>query len=270
VKKQGLLTSILNIIMPGSAPITLATLFSTISELRKSVGLFTAVSNILDINPLAWFRTLKSTLFMMPDTVPTSTNPSGTFEQYLKDNQLSISNPSNAKIKLSVSGNNVTIFVDFDYIGALWDANLGSGTKTYKQLFKEGIENKWKGTKTVFGYRVTLNTVIESRSNKIITSLNDSDGRSSAPNYPWTKETPGLLNLYKKWGTDYSADDFKNLAAHEFGHLLGVRDAYGIMPDNFNSIYNKPSMEVSNKDLQKVINAFVFDVIQIWNVSRDS
>lgn len=47
----------------------------------------------------------------------------------------------------------------------------------------------------------------------------------------WIISEPGKITMYSHFGWgDYSKRsimDFKNTAAHEFGHVLGIGDAYG-------------------------------------------
>lgn len=40
------------------------------------------------------------------------------------------------------------------------------------------------------------------------------------------------INLYAKFGVTYKINQFKNCAAYEFGHLLGLGDAYDRLPQH--------------------------------------
>ena len=62
-------------------------------------------------------------------------------------------------------------------------------------------------------------------------------------------------------GNLYSVDEFKWVSAHEFGHLLGVADAYPNHP-GLESIYNEPAYTygVQERDIMKVLDA--------WNTGR--
>ncbi|MNW61481.1 hypothetical protein D3C74_395430 [compost metagenome] len=46
----------------------------------------------------------------------------------------------------------------------------------------------------------------------------------------WSKANPGKVTMYhgdsRSNGDLYSIGDFKWVSAHEFGHILGVNDAY--------------------------------------------
>ncbi|MBQ2176601.1 MAG: hypothetical protein II453_16610 [Alphaproteobacteria bacterium] len=63
----------------------------------------------------------------------------------------------------------------------------------------------------------------------------------------------------------YNVDQFKWIAAHEFGHILGVLDAY---PDNpgLPTIFNEPAYKytVQEIDIMMVLLAWKIGKAQEW------
>lgn len=63
----------------------------------------------------------------------------------------------------------------------------------------------------------------------------------------------------------YTVEEYQWVAVHEFGHLLGVRDAYNSKEeDKIVSIYNKFWTEVQENDIKKVLTAWDTGKMQIW------
>jgi hypothetical protein len=69
----------------------------------------------------------------------------------------------------------------------------------------------------------------------------------------WSVSNPGSIVMYKDYngGPDYSEYDYGRTAAHEFGHILGIGDAYGYGPnakDAEKKMYdNRPESPVTSE-----------------------
>jgi predicted Zn-dependent protease len=130
-----------------------------------------------------------------------------------------------------------------------------------------------------------MRTTIDSKHDAISVIMKDELAISNmrAPlsmNGLWSKSTPGKITMYRGDSRNqhtYSAYDFRRVAAHEFGHILGVEDYYiYVQPEN--SVYradadpNKPSVfnlqweqaPVVSGDVEKVLTAFLTNKWQKW------
>jgi len=215
----------------------------------------------------------------MKEAWPTNPVPGADLEDFLAKNGLTISTPPNSRIDVVVSGNNITLTTSFNITGALRDQRYGNNNSnpTYETLFIEGITQQWAGNYTVLGFSVILRTVIDSRSNKINVKMNDSAGRSTGSIGPITTRS-GTITLYKAFtgGSVRTADEFRRVSAHEFGHIIGVDDYYPLRtlgdklydpnaPANHPSVMNFSSTnDVHHSDVEKFIKAYALGILQGW------
>ena len=181
------------------------------------------------------------------------------------------------QLNLKVKGNNITISAGFVYFGDL--AYKKKGSKTYKQLFLDGIKKYWNGKYKVYGYNVKLNVTFNNAvRNKINVVINNRLGVSNVSRIGrWSCTNPGKLTIYKgdsRTNYTYTTDEFQRVSAHEFGHILGVGDLY----NKSNKIIKKYSYKgnysmmghqwkashINNYDLQKVLYAFMNNKSQEW------
>ncbi len=107
-----------------------------------------------------------------------------------------------------------------------------------------------------------------SRSDGIKVNIQDKSGISNVKGglFGWSPNSPGRITMYtgdSRSTGSYTADQFKIVSAHEFGHILGIADGYNnetykyydsIMCDQWGK-YNGTG-KASNLDIAKAINAY--------------
>jgi RHS repeat-associated protein len=180
---------------------------------------------------------------------------------------------------ISISSNNVTISTRFHYNAAM------SNDATHRNALIAGIQQYWGGTKTIFGFSSNVTVSINSvtSGNRLPVNYYNTFGRSSA-----TFDSDGAnslhnlhddyLDLYRgdnrvNSPTDYPIDEFRWVAAHEFGHTLGVYDMYVVAGyANTCSIYNDhiyyaspPHFDAAQGcDFEKVFRHYITGQWQFW------
>ena len=138
---------------------------------------------------------------------------------------------------------------------------------TYSCAFLEGIEEHWSG---VFG-QYEVSTYARYHGDGINVSFKDELGISVMHGglFGWSMSSPGRITMYygdsREGGGLYSFEDFKWVAAHEFGHILGVGDAYSSKNSTgARSIFNEFGTEVQEDDITMVLNAWNTGKWQRW------
>jgi len=172
-------------------------------------------------------------------------------------------------LTLKVSGNEIKISVTFRFVGSLKDVRYENQpyNKTYKSLFLDAIEQYWSGTFDVYGYKATLSTTVkESDNSGINVHMLDSYGVSQAIiSGGWHIGNYGYIVMYRGDSRSdersyYNFAGFRYVAAHEFGHILGVDDIHNKgYKKKIDSIYNEFGSPVHNCDVEMVLMAFLFN-----------
>ncbi len=69
---------------------------------------------------------------------------------------------------------------------------------------------------------------------------------------------------YKK--ITYTSKEFKNVSAHEFGHLLGVDDMYKGYDEIYGPsiFYNEKYHNVTSQDIEMVLIAYILGYFVTW------
>ena len=165
-------------------------------------------------------------------------------------------------LKIKVIRNSIKITANFLVYGNLKYKKL-DGDK-YVTLFIEGIEKYWSGNFSVSGYNVRLTTVAKSRLYGIRVNMLNQRGVSNVAyeRDGWAIGKYGRVTMYRgdsrgdSNGTirDYEKEEFMWVSAHEFGHLLGVKDITSVK-----SIFNEFRTEVQDIDLNLVMLAFIYN-----------
>jgi len=138
-------------------------------------------------------------------------------------------------------------------------------------LFLQGVKDEWSGT---FGsYKVSTYAGESSKGIKVnIGSVNlkkkNDNSCMTQPLFGWTPSNPGSITMRtgdSRTGTIYTADQFMWVSAHEFGHILGVGDAYNSNNSTgVTSIFNAFGTSVQQGDIAKVLSAWNTKKWQNW------
>ena len=97
---------------------------------------------------------------------------------------------------------------------------------------------------------------------KIDVVMNNALARSNATPGPITNGNC-TITMYRGISSDYSNADFSNAATHEFGHILGLDDAY-ILSNPPMSVMNTNSTPPTATDISKVIKAYATGIFQAY------
>ena len=108
------------------------------------------------------------------------------------------------------------------------------------------------------------------RKNQKFNTVNivDKRGTSYTTVNQWKRNKSYNVTLYTSfsYGKKRTASDMRNTAAHEFGHVFGVEDAYKY------EVYNKISLinagvtpQMTKYDVIMVLRAFTYNKYQRWS-----
>ena len=200
-------------------------------------------------------------------------------------------------LRIRIKKNKVNILWNCYFTGD--NANEKAFKSTYRKVITKAIEKKWSGTFNVKGVkRVKVKTKVWDKTDgkdhiyatgqkwsKI--TFKNSAGISQVE-WPskvlwwggWSRSNPGNMKLFvgdSRNGNSnrYSKDNLKIVAAHEFGHILGIKDGYGsnktkkinsIMCDQWGSYNNidQSKRKATGKDIEKALDAYNSNKIQSW------
>ena len=160
---------------------------------------------------------------------------------------------------------NVSIRAGFKISGNAANSDI-DGT-TYRALFLQGIEETWSGD-GVSAYARERSKGIKVSIGNVNLNAKKDDSYMKRPLFGWSPSNPGSITMRtgnSRTGTIYTADQFKWVSAHEFGHILGVGDAYNSKNSTgVTSIFNEFGTGVQPGDIAKVLNAWSTKKWQSW------
>jgi len=157
--------------------------------------------------------------------------------------------------------------------GAGADDTIGTSSTAYRQVAVNGIINNWRGS-DVRVYVIDLedgkpHTVPTGQKSLPIT-INQGLGISHVPGGAWKSYSdPGEIMLYqgdsRRNGDLYTAKNMGWVAAHVFGHAMGVGDAYTVIGrGDIPSIMNKFGTPAQRIDIDMVWRAYNSNTWQSW------
>lgn len=205
-----------------------------------------------------------------------------------------------APVTLIRTGDSIKITGYVAFTGDKSNETYDNGTTTYAQMAMNGIENFWSSSLTgedylINGKTVTVDTTLVDITNNtsshryfnIAISKNSNSDPDIFTNNEWgytkygTKwSVSNYMTIYlfqdvKYKGGEFftlSEDTFKRIAAHEFGHILGIDDAYPgddrpaasvvLETDMMYSEYN--GFPLSGWDLAMATQAYTENKWQYW------
>ena len=208
--------------------------------------------------------------------------PKKDFETYVKQ-RWGKNTFGDKKIRIRIKKNNIKINAYANISGKLKDKKIKDGDKvmTYGKLICKGIKKYWKGNFKIFNsYNVSLSTSIKSRSkNSLSIKASNKYGVSNVTygSSGWRISSYGRMTIYKGDSRNkhlYTAGEFKRVAAHEFGHLIGLDDLYN-GPKNVRQKYccdgryalmchEFEASSINGYELRRVILAFTKNKYQYW------
>ena len=192
-------------------------------------------------------------------------NRNGTI--YVDDSQfVSAFGIGSEKLTVYSEGNNVSIRANFKILGAGADNKIGNSLVSYRNAFLQGIKSGWSGT---FGeYKVSTYTGEDDNGIRVGISSQAGVSFVSWGVFGWSKTDPGDVTMNtgdSRNGHVYSVMDFMWVSAHEFGHNLGVVDAYSSKNGkNVISIYNEFRTGAQETDIDMILKAWDTGKRQGW------
>ena len=150
-------------------------------------------------------------------------------------------NNSNNANYITIEDNTIYITSRILFTGDAY-SYFPNSNMTYAEVIEEGIESRWTSTlygsdyDFVKGMKINVVTdvvpveCIDNRKYMTLEVINSSDGIPNTQFYPkWSTYNVGKISMYKKDERnqdEYNYQNYQSTIAHEFGHTLGIGDAY--------------------------------------------
>jgi hypothetical protein len=159
---------------------------------------------------------------------------------------------------------NVSIRANFNITGNAADSSIEGST--YRALFLQGIEENWSGD----GVSAYARESSKGVKVKIVDGAGTSNVRYGL--FGWSPSNPGKMTIYTGFtdGTARTAQQFKYTAAHEFGHILGLGDAYESVA-GINSTVSNDMMrwaESGRNTIYKISSANIQGALKAYNTKK--
>ena len=188
---------------------------------------------------------------------------------------------SDNPVSIVKNGNTTTIHAVVSISGDRADDIVGS--TTYRRAIADGIKSNWEGSYAKSGnvnvYVTDLNDgkshTVPATQRSLSITMSQGSGVSNMPGGSWKSYSdPGEIYIYEsRDGNLQSAKNIGWIAAHEFGHVLGIGDAYpavagspitDVYHNNIRSIMNKFGTHAQGIDIEMALKAYTTDTWQAW------
>jgi len=186
-------------------------------------------------------------------------------------------------ISVTRDGNNVNIVANVRIWGTGADEFVhGSSTVTHRQAAIQGMRWLWSGDRGGLNVNVTVNEVTHGG---LSIEIRDRVGLShlAGGGSLWSIASPGEVVMYTRFcriyggaraGEPKNAADFRWVAAHEFGHAMGIEDGWGFgraregVPKhahgNISSMMIGWMQPVTRLDVMLAVRAHYYNTWQVW------
>lgn len=197
-------------------------------------------------------------------------DPSGhkykNFQKYFQKKYKKVKPYKYDAIRVKLKGNQVKVYSRLELVG---------GSKKKRKILKKGIEQKWSGTVKIKGYKVKVKTSVKTKYEQ---NIGDYDYlryvNDAGTSYVKISGHSGKIYSKFPWGEKRTTKDLKNTVAHEFGHFLGIGDAYECEnPSPKTDImrwYNNEDTKMSNYDVLLFLKAAAYSEFQLWDKVKKS
>ena len=237
-------------------------------------GVKGVISKLLVVMLLGIFA-VSSTTYASADTQRTPSRQKNNL--FLMSKVLDVKMPSAVNVQkvnafpvmVEQNGQNVTVTAYVSIRGNA--ADMKNGNTTYRQSVIDGIVEHWSGT---YGDKTVSVQVFEVTEEKLsytpcvsIEIKNEAGAaRVQRDRGDWTRTNVGDMTLFTSFenGKERTAAQFNWSAAHEFGHVIGLRDAVEGDVAPVNDMMRKQGGITSIEDILLVLEAHRTDRKQEW------
>ena len=175
-----------------------------------------------------------------------------------------------APVSVIQDGNDITIRAYFNFTTNHANRNVSGHDITHKEAFLSGIEYHW--SREFENYNVT--TIVGVRADGIRVDVRPGQSAPShvrLPLFGWSNDNRGRVVMRtgdarnSETSPHFTLDQFKWVAAHEFGHIMGLADARGLAPGEPHFSIMRDFKELLHEnDIRMLLEAWRTGKWQTW------